>query len=52
MEKIFRIDTDDLEKINSFKEAVDKADGNIIIPQGDAVKLWIISDSGEVTELK
>lgn len=51
METIFRLDTNDPEKINRFMKALKKARGKIVIPQGDHVKVYIVSDTGKVTEI-
>ena len=50
MEKIFRVDTDDQEKIDLFVEKLKELNGSIVIPQGESIKLWIVSDSEEEQE--
>lgn len=52
MEKIFRIDTDDQERINKFVKLLNDSKGNIVIPQGDHIKLWVIDNEGKAQELK
>jgi len=50
MKIIYRIDTDDIIKIKTFQNLLDV--DNIVIPQGDHIKVHVISDDGKVTTLK
>ena len=52
MKIIYRLDTDDQEKLKDFSEAVLK-NQEIVIPQdNDMIKISVVSDTGEVTEIK
>lgn len=50
MKIIYRIDTDDKFKIDRFCEII-KTSKDIVLPQGEMIKIYVISDKGEVTEI-
>jgi len=50
MKIIYRINTDDGDKINRFKEIIEKEE--VILPQGEELKIWVIDNLGNVVELK
>lgn len=52
MKIIIRLDTDDEKKIEHFANKVDEAKEVFILPQGDYVKVHVISDDGKVTNLR
>lgn len=50
MKIIYRIDTDDLEKITDITDKIYRGN-EIAIPTGSLIKVYVISDSGEVKEI-
>ena len=50
MKIILRIDTDDSNKLRKLQEELDNP--HWVLPQGDHIKVFVIKDDGEVTELK
>lgn len=50
---IFRLDTDNIEKIEFFRKNLEQSsDSTIIIPQGEMVKMWVVNDKGNIQEVK
>ena len=52
MKIIFRIDSNDQEKLNHFKKQITENPEMIVIPNIDELETFVISDSGIVTKLK
>lgn len=50
MKIIFRLDTDDARKIDKFTQGTNAE--VLVIPQGEHIRVYVVSDIGEVTELK
>lgn len=52
MKIIYRIDDDSQKTIDYFQKQINLNSDGIVIPQGDNIKVFVIKDDGEVTELK
>lgn len=51
MKIIYRLDTDDGEKIKKFSEQIN-GHQEVVIPAIEEIKVYVISDDGKVTKLK
>jgi hypothetical protein len=49
---LIRVQEEDMEKISEFSKKFNDSNDAVIIPQGEHIKVYVIKDNGEVTELK